>query len=194
MNMAEQMKMVEKRTVNGVNVTQLFSTIDTLKEKPELGKFKFRATNKWISGMHNRATVKDFYGAGQEDTSRTEPWVFDADEPPVLVGENRGANPVEYALVALSACLTTALIGHAAARGIKLDEVESKFEGDLDVRGFLGVSESVRNGYENVRVTFRIKADAPREKLQELVEVAQKRSPVFDIFTHPTPVSVTLET
>ena len=107
--------------VNGVNVDQLFSTIELIKQKPEIARFKFRATNTWVGGTHNRATVKDFYGALQEDDSRA-PLVFDLDEPPVLCGKNLGANPVEYLLVALSGCLTTSLVAHAAARGIAIKE------------------------------------------------------------------------
>lgn len=188
------MKMMEQeRVVNGVNVTQLFSTIETIKESPDVARFRFRATNRWINGTHNQAKVKDFFGAGKEDDTRQQPYVFDEDEPAVLLGEDKGANPVEYVLVALSGCLTTSLIAHAAARGVRLDAVESRLEGDLDVRGFLGMTDEVRRGYENIRVTFRIKSDAPREKLQELVELAQKRSPVFDIVTNPTPVDVRLE-
>lgn len=189
------MKMAEQeKVVNGVSVTRMFSTIDTIKKDQGVAKFQFRATNRWVNGTHNQASVKDFFGAGKEDDTRQKPYVFEEDEPQVLLGEDTGANPVEYVLVALSGCLTTSLIAHAAARGIKLDAVESRLEGDLDVRGFLGMTEEVRRGYENIRVTFRIKSDAPREKLQELVEVAQKRSPVFDIVTNPTPVKVTLET
>ncbi len=185
--------MAKQKIINGVDVDKLSSTVDLIKEKPDIAKFEFRATNKWVKGTHNCTVVKDFYGAGQEDASRSKPMVFDADEPPVLLGENKGANPVEYVLTALSACLTTSLVAHAAARGIKLDEVESKLEGDLDVRGFLGISDKVRNGYDKIRVTFKIKSDAPEEKLRELVEMAQKRSPVFDIVTNPVPVSVQLE-
>ena len=184
---------MENRNINGVNVDQLFSTIDAIKENPGLAKFEFRANNRWINGGHNRTNVKDFYGAGREDDSRKQTFVFDNDEPVVLLGEDNGANPVEFVLHALAGCLTTSLIYHAAAQGIKIDAVESKFEGDLDLRGFLGMSEDVRNGYENIRVTFKIKADAPEEKLKELCELAQKRSPVFDIVTNRVPVNVQLK-
>jgi uncharacterized OsmC-like protein len=118
--------------------------------------------------------------------------VCDADEPAALLGTNRGASPVEHVLTALSSCLTSSLIYHAAARGIKIDQLESELEGDLDLRGFLGLSDNVRNGYKNIRVTFRIKSDAPQDQLQELVALAQKRSPVFDIVSNPVPVQVTL--
>ena len=185
--------MAEEKIVNGVNVDQLFGTINAIKDKSEIAKFKFRATNRWVNGGHNRTTVNDFYGACQTHT-RSQPFVFEKDEPPVLLGEDAGANPVEYALTALAGCLTTSLIYHAAARGIKIDEVEAKLEGDLDLHGFLGMSENVRNGYDNIRVTFKIKADIPEEQKKELVELAQKRSPVFDIISNPVPVSVQLET
>jgi uncharacterized OsmC-like protein len=180
--------------INGVNVEQLFATINAIKDNTGLAKFKFRAANEWINGGHNRTTIKDFYGAGQEDTTRRQTFVFANDEPAVLLGEDNGANPVEFVLHALAGCLTTSLVYHAAAQGIKIEAVESKFEGELDLRGFLGMSEEVRNGYQNIRVTFKIKADAPEEKLKELCELAQKRSPVFDILTNPTPVSVQLAT
>ena len=181
-----------KRVVNGVNVDQLFSTIDLIKQKPEIAKFKFRATNKWVGGTHNRATVKDFYGAGQEDDTR-ESMVFHLDEPPVLLGNNEGANPVEYLLVALSGCLTTSMIAHASAKGIKLKSVESRYEGDFDLRGFLGLSEDVKVGYQNIRVFFKIDADIPEAEKEELIRMAQKYSPVFNTIFNQTPVSVQLE-
>ena len=184
--------MTQEKKVNGVNVDQLFKTIELIKEKPEIARFKFRATNKWVDGTHNRATVKDFYGAGQEDASR-EPVVFELDEPPVLLGKNLGTNPVEYLLVALSGCLTTSLIAHASAKGIEIKGVESRYEGDLDLRGFLGLSEDVKVGYENIRVYFKINADVSEEQKEELIRMAQKYSPVFNSIANPVPVSVQLE-
>jgi uncharacterized OsmC-like protein len=184
--------MPQEKKVNGVNVDQLFKTIELIKEKPEIARFKFRATNKWVDGTHNRATVKDFYGAGQEDASR-EPMVFELDEPPVLLGKNLGTNPVEYLLVALSGCLTTSLIAHASAKGIEIKGVESRYEGNLDLRGFLGLSEDVKVGYENIRVYFKIDADVSEEQKEELIRMAQKYSPVFNTIASPVPVSVQLE-
>ena len=181
-----------KRVVNGVNVDQLFSTIDLIKQKPEIAKFKFRATNKWVGGTHNRATVKDFFGAGQEDDTR-ESMLFHMDEPPVLLGSNLGANPVEYLLVALSGCLTTAMIAHGSAKGIQIKGVESRYEGDIDARGLLGISEDVKVGYQNIRVYFKIDADIPETQKEELVKLAQKYSPVFNTIFNQTPVSVQLE-
>jgi uncharacterized OsmC-like protein len=124
---------------------------------------------------------------------RSQSFVFEKDEPPVLLGEDHGANPVEYVFAALDGCLITSLIYHGAAQGIKIDEVETSFSGDLNLHGFLGLDENIRNGYEKIKVTFKIKADVSKEKLQELVQLAQKRSPVFDIVSHPTPVEVSLE-
>ena len=187
----QEQQVKEQKIVNGVNVTELFDTVEAIKGQKEIARFNFRATNKWVGGGSNQTTVSDYYGACQE-FKRDEPFVFQKDEPPVLLGRDTGANPVEYALAALAGCLTTSLVYHAAARGIELEEVESRFEGDLDLQGFLGMDESVRNGYENIRVTFKVKADAPEETLRELVELAQKRSPVFDIVTNKVPVSVEL--
>ena len=182
----------EEKVVNGVSVTKLFQTVGAIQANPSIADFNFRAKGKWINGGHNSTTINDFYGACQTH-SRSQPFVFEKDEPPVLLGEDNGANPVEYALAALNGCLTTSLIYHAAAKGIKIDEVESTLSGDLDLHGFLGLSENVRNGYEKIEVTFKIKSDASEEKLRELVELAQKRSPVFDIVSHPTPVEVSME-
>jgi uncharacterized OsmC-like protein len=184
--------MMEFRLVNGISVDQLFQTIELVKENPALASFKFRTHNTWIEGTHNQATVKDFYGAFQEDDSR-EAMVFELDEPPVLCGQNLGANPVEYLLVALSGCLTTSLVAHAAAKGIALKKVASRYEGDLDLRGFLGLSEEVPVGFQTIRVYFSIDADIPEAQKEELVKLAQKYSPVFNTISQATPVSVHLE-
>ena len=177
--------------VNGINVDELFGTIDAIKNQPELAKFQFRASNKWVNGSNNRTTINGLYGAGQEH-ERENPFVLEKDEPQVLLGTDRGANPVEYALTALAGCLTTTLVCFAAAQGIELNEVESKFEGDADLRGFLGLDENVRNGCDNIRITFNIKSDAPKEKIEELVELAQNRSGVFDMLANKVPISVEL--
>ena len=184
--------MPEEKKVNGVNVDQLFSTINLIKEKPEIAQFKFRATNQWIAGTHCRATVSDFYGALEEDTSR-KPMAFEIDEPPVLCGFNLGANPVEYLLVALSGCLTTSLIAHASAKGIEIKKVESRYEGDIDLRGFLGISEEVPVAYQEIRVYFKIDADVSEDEREELIQMAQKYSPVFNSITKPISVSVQLD-
>lgn len=184
--------MSSEKIVNGVNVDNLFKTVVAVKGNPEIAKFNFRAKNRWINGGNNRTTVNEFYGACQTH-SRSKPFEYVKDEPPVLLGNDQGANPVEYALAALAGCLTTSLIYHAAAQGIQIDEVESRLKGDLDLQGFLGLSEKVRNGYETIDVSFKIKSDAPKEKLRELVDLAQRRSPVFDMISNPTTIHVELD-
>jgi uncharacterized OsmC-like protein len=184
--------MASGKEINGINIEQLFSTIDLIKQKPELAKFKFRATNAWLGGTHNRATVKDFFGAGQEDTSRP-PVSYDLDEPPVLLGNNEGINPVEYLLVALSGCITTSLVAHASAKKISLRRVESRFEGDIDLRGFLGISQDVPVGYKEIRVYFKIDADLSDAEKEELVRIGEKYSPVANTIKNQTPVVVQLE-
>jgi uncharacterized OsmC-like protein len=184
--------MADNNVINGVNVTELFNTIEAIKGNPDIAKFKFRATNKWINGTHCRATIKDFYGALKQDDSRP-PIDYDMDEPPVLLGNNEGRNPVEYLLVALSGCLTTSLVAHASAKGIKINGVQSRYEGDLDLRGFLGISADVPVGYQNIRVYFKIDADVSDEQKEEMVRMAQKYSPVFNTLTKSAPVSVHLD-
>jgi uncharacterized OsmC-like protein len=179
---------------NGVDTEQLFGTLDAIKAQPELGKFQFRASNRWLDGAHNRTTIRDFYGAGQEDTSRAEEFVVDAGEPAILLGTDTGPNPAEYLLHALAACLTTSLVYVAAARGVRLTEVESTLEGDMDVQGALGLSDEYRNGFEHIQVAFRVKGDAPEEKLRDVVARAQLRSAVFDMVTNGVPVTVDVET
>jgi len=178
--------------LNGVAVDQLFGNIDAIKDAPILGKFKFRANNKWINGGHNQTTIKNFHGIQQEH-EHADPFELDADEPPLLLGEDIGPNPVEYALTALAACVTTALVYHAAAKGIKLNAVEARLEGDIDLRGFLGISDDVRRGYENIRIYYKIDADVPNEQLEELIQMGTKYSPVFDTITNPVTVSAQLD-
>jgi uncharacterized OsmC-like protein len=179
-------------TLNGVDVDQLFGNIDAIKDDPALGKFKFRADHKWINGGHNQTTIKNFYGT-QQDHNHDRPFELEADEPPVLLGEDVGPNPVEYALTALVSCVTTSLVYHSAARGIKLNSVEARLEGDIDLRGFLGISDEVRRGYENIRIYYKIDADVPDEELEELIQMGTKYSPVFDTFTNPVQVSAQLD-
>jgi len=174
---------------NGVNVSELAETIRAIESTPELAKFKFRAKNKWLTGGHNQVRVQSYYGTSQELT-RDKAFEFDADEPPVLLGKDQGANPVEYLLTALSGCMTTTLAYHAAANGIDIEAIESEYEGDIDLHGFLDLDPNVRKGYQEVRVKFKVKTNADKETLEELV----KKSPVFDIVTNPTPVKLMIET
>jgi uncharacterized OsmC-like protein len=179
--------------VNGVNVDQLVGTIQAVKENSDLAKCKFRAETEWISGGHSRTKIQSFYAAGQEDTSRAQPFTLDGDEPPVLLGENHGPNAVEAVLHALASCLAVGFIYNAAAMGIRVESLTFKLEGDLDLHAFLGLSEQTRSGYENIRLAYRVKSDAPREKIVELCNYVQKTSPVLDIIRNPVPVTVTLE-
>jgi uncharacterized OsmC-like protein len=179
---------------NGVDTGQLFATLDLIKAKPELAKFQFRASNRWIDGAHNRSTIKGFYAAGAEDASREQEFVLDAGEPAILLGSDTGANPAEYLLHALAACLTTSIVYVAAARKVELTAVESTLTGDIDVRGALGVDREPRNGFERIHVGFRIAGDAPADKLREVVERATKRSAVYDMITNGVPVSLDVTT
>jgi uncharacterized OsmC-like protein len=179
---------------NGVNTETLYATLDLIKERPELARFQFRATNRWIDGAHNRSTIKGFHAAGGEDASRSEAFELDAGEPAILLGTDTGPNPVEYLLHALAACLTTSIVYVAAARKVELTSVESTLIGDMDVRGALGVDDEPRNGFEQIRATFRVTGSAPAEKLREIVERAKARSAVYDMVTNGVPVAVEVAT
>ncbi|MHC4528777.1 MAG: OsmC family protein [Planctomycetota bacterium] len=184
--------MAEQKTikiVNGVDTDVLHKLIESVKEVPALAQSLLRVDNKWVTGGHNQTTVGDFFGAGQEN-SHEQTFVLDADEPPLLAGRDKGASPVEHLLHALAACLTTTLVYHAAVRGIEMQELESHLEGDLDIRGFMGLSEDVRKGYQNIRVTFKVKTD--EENVEKFKELAQF-SPVFDAVSNATPVDVQIE-
>jgi uncharacterized OsmC-like protein len=174
---------------NGVNVTQLMGTIDAIAANPDLARFEFRARNRWIGGTQNEASVASYYGACREEV-RSQPFTFLADEPPVLCGKDAGANPVEYLLSALSMCVTTSIVAHAAARGLTIEAIESELAGDLDVRGFLGMSPKIRKGYELIRMTMRIKTEAPAELLRHLADY----SPVYDVVSRSVPVDLQIET
>lgn len=178
--------------INGVEVNRLFETIDAIKSMPTLAQFTFRVNNEWVDGSRNASTIKSFYGAGQEDATRTEPFLLEADEAPVLLGRDTAPNPVEYLLHALAACMTTSMVYHASAKGIRLEEVRSRVEGDIDLHGFLGLDPSVPRGYRNIRVVFQVKADAPAEQLEEIVALGRTFSPVFDTITRAVNVDVAL--
>jgi uncharacterized OsmC-like protein len=179
---------------NGVDTEQMFATLDLIKAQPELAKFQFRASNRWIDGAHNRSTIQGFYAAGAEDTTRTEAFEVDAGEPAILLGGDTGANPAEALLHALAACLTTTIVYVAAARKVQLTSVESTLTGDMDVRGALGVDDEPRNGFERIGVAFRVTGHAPEEKLREIVERASQRSAVYDMVTNGVPVAIDVST
>ena len=181
--------------LNGVDVPTLFATLDVVKAQPDIAQFQFRARNEWISGTHNRSTIQGFYGAGQEDTTRTQPYTFDADHPAVLVGNNNAPTAVEFLLHAIAACLTSGVANIAAARGVRLTKVSSTVAGDINLLGILGLADgSVRNGYEQIKVTFHIEGDADADTLRNLVEQSRRRSAVYDALTNPTPVVIDVVT
>lgn len=178
----------QEQILNGVNVTRLGQTVEAIQQQPELAQFRFRARNQWITGGYNEARVNQFYGAGQE-MSRPDDFVFQADEPPVLLGEDKGANPVEFVLAGLSGCMTTTLAYHAAARGLEIESIRSEFEGDLDLQGMLDLDPNVRNGYREIRVRFKVKGDLDEATIHELI----RKSPVYDIVSNPVPVRIIVE-
>ena len=181
-----------KRTpvpLNGVDTPTLISTINAVGAKPELAKFTFRNSNEWISGTHSRSTMKGFYGAGGEHAHKAS-YSAESDHPAVLCGADNAPTPVEWLLHALAACLTAGIGNIAAARGVKLTRVKSTVEGNIDLRGILGLSDEVRNGYQGVTARFEIAGDAPPESLRAIVEQSRARSAVFDVLTRGVPVSV----
>lgn len=178
--------------LNGVDTARLFETVESIHKTPNLAVFRFRLNNSWLGGGHNESTVQNFYGAGEENTSRKKPFVIAADEPAVLLGTDKAPNPVEYLLHALAACVTTSIVYHAASKGIRVDEVESRVEGKLDLQGFLGLREDVPPGYEDIQMRFKIKADVPDDQLADVVALGPRFSPVFDCVTRPVRVSVSL--
>lgn len=185
--------MTTETIVNGINASELGDTIEAVKGQRELGKYKFRASNHWVDGAHCITSIKDFSAGGQEDSSRAQAHVLHGDEPVSLFGEDNGPNAIEAVLHALAACLNTSFIFQAAVQGVRIDELEFDLEGDLDISGFFGIDESVRNGFDDISVRCRVKSDAPKEKLEELFLCAQQRSPVFDIISHPVNIAMTLE-
>jgi uncharacterized OsmC-like protein len=178
---------------NGVNTPALLATINAVKGAPELAKFQFRASSRWISGTYSESQVESFSGAGGEHTHRSQ-FTFGADHPAVLVGEDRGPTPIEFLLHGLAACITAGIGNIAAARGVTLTSVESRVEGDIDLQGILGLSDQVRNGYERIRIAVDIAGDAPPEKLRQIVEQSRARSAVFDVLANGVPVDVSVNT
>jgi len=180
---------IEQDTMlNGVNVTRLGQTIEAVKQQPEIGQFKFRARNQWDTGGHNVATVDTFYGTCQEMQHKA-PFVMHADEPPVLLGEDKGANPVEFVLAGLSGCMTSTLVYHAAGRGLKIEDISSEFEGDIDLQGLLGTDPKVRSGYREIRVKLKVKGDIDEATINELV----RKSPVYDTVSNPVKIKIEVE-
>jgi uncharacterized OsmC-like protein len=174
---------------NGVNVQALLDAREALKGAPEATKFTWRATCKWLNGTHSKTDVKGFFGLGQEQQHKTES-TFEADHPEIFASEDHAITPIEYVLVGLASCLTAGVAAVAQNRGIQLRSVESKLEGKMDIRGILGMDSEVRNGYDDIKVTFKIDADASKQEIEAIVAQSQKRSAVYDVITNPVNVTV----
>jgi uncharacterized OsmC-like protein len=181
---------VAGKRLNGLDVEAMLGTVSALKARPDLAQFQFRARNQWIDGGENRTTIKDFHGAGAEDDSRQEAFVFTNGEPPVLLGNNEGANPVEFLLHALAGCVTTTTVLHAAARGIRIKSLSTELVGDIDLQGLLALDDSVSPGYRQIRIKMDIEADCSDEELDALLGFAQAHSPVCNTICRPVPVAI----
>ena len=179
-----------QRTVNGLDTRQLVDTVNAIKTQPALARFQFRNRNRWVDGGENHSTIRDFYGAGREDDSRQASFEFVNGEPPVLLGHNEGANPVEFLLHALAGCVTTTFVLHATARGIRIESISTEMEGDIDLRGLLGLDDSVFPGYEEIRMRMDIQADCTDEELEDLLAYTEKHSPVCNSVCRPVPVVI----
>ena len=175
---------------NGLDMEALVGTVEAIKQNPSLGSFEFRATNRWINGGENRSRIKEFYGAGSEDESRTVAFEYTNGEPPVLLGANEGANPVEYLLHALAGCVTTTTVLHAAARGIQIERLSTELVGTIDVQGLLALDDTVPVGYDQIQITMDIKADCSDDEIDELLAFAKNHSPVCNTVCRPVPVTV----
>lgn len=176
--------------INGLDMEALVGTLDVIQKDSSLAEFEFRATNQWINGGENRSRIKGFYGAGREDDSRTEAFEFTNGEPPVLLGANEGANPVEFLLHALAGCVTTTTVLHAAARGIRIERLSTELVGQIDLQGLLALDDSVPAGYRAIDIRMSIEADCSDEELDELLSFARDHSPVCNTVCRPVPVTV----
>src|SRR5512134_2711503 len=181
--------MAQSSVNNGVNVEALLAAREALRSAPEAAKFTWRASCKWKNGTHSETKIQGFHGLGAEQSHKTE-FSFSADHPEIFASEDLGVTPVEYLLVGLASCLTAGVAAVAQNRGIQLRSVESKVEGSMDIQGILGIDSEVRNGYDDIKVTFKIDADASRQEIEALVAQSQKRSAVYDVITNPVNVVV----
>src|SRR6187455_167730 len=174
---------------NGVNVQALLDAREALKGAPEATKFTWRASCKWQNGTHSQTKVQSFFGLGQEQSHKAMT-MHDADHPEIFASEDKGITPIEYILVGLASCLTAGIASVAQNRGVQLRSVESRLEGTMDIQGILGMDSDVRNGYDDIKVTFEIDADASQEDIEAIVAQSQKRSAVYDALTNPVNVTV----
>lgn len=182
------MSQVDASRVNGIDMSVLKETIGAIQQDPELANCHFRVRNTWIGANRNRTQVQDFHAARGEQ-SHKKAFTMECDEPPMLAGTDEGANPVEHLLHALAGCVTTSMVAHAAVRGIQIEELESEIEGDIDLRGFLGLAPEVPKGYTSIRMNFRVKSDADPARLKKLAEF----SPVFNTITDGAKVDISVQ-
>lgn len=180
----------ESAALNGLDTQKMGETVNALKSDPTLARFEFRNENRWIQGGENRSSIRGFYGAGREDDSRDAPFVFTNGEPPVLLGHNEGANPVEFLLHALAGCVTSTFVIHATARGIPIKRIETKLKGEIDLQGLLDLKEGVPAGYESIQLEMDVEADAPDEQIDELLAYCRERSPVSSTICRPVDVQI----
>ena len=174
--------------INGIDTQTMIQTVGALKNNRTLARFEFRANNKWIDGVQNRSTIQGFFGAGAEDASRSKPFTFTNSEPPLLLGNNEGANPAEFLLHALAGCLTTTTVMHATARGVNIESISTELSGDVDLQGLLDLDPSVPAGYQRIKVKMDIKADCSDAELDALLQFVHQHSPLCDTLTRPVPV------
>jgi uncharacterized OsmC-like protein len=179
-----------EETLNGLDLKKLHETVEAIQGDPEIAHFEFRNSNQWIQGGENRSTIQEFYGAKEWDRSRSEPFVFTNGEPPVLLGVNEGANPVEFLLHALAGCVTTTTVLHAAARGIRIESISTRMRGKIDLQGLLGLDPTVSPGYESIEIEMDIRADCSNEELDDLLDYAEGHSPVCNTVCRPVPVTL----
>jgi len=182
--------METSKRINGLDSEAIEATVEAIKSEPSLAKFRFRNRNTWIGGGTNRSTIKDFYGVGREDDSRSEAFEFTNGEPPVLLGNNEGANPVEFLLHALAGCVTTTLVLHASARGIHIESIDTFMEGDMNLNGLLALDDTVTPGYESIRIKMDVRADCSDAELDDLLDFTREHSPVCNSVCRPVPVTV----
>jgi uncharacterized OsmC-like protein len=174
---------------NGVNVQALLDAREVLRGAPEAAQFTRRASSRWQDGVHSSTKIQNYFGLGQEQSHKAET-ELEADHPEIFAATDNAITPIEYLLVGLASCLTAGVASVAQNRGIQLRSVEATLEGNHDIRGILGVDSDVRNGFNDIKVTFNIDADASRQEIEALVAQSQKRSAVFDALTNPTDVTV----
>ncbi len=174
---------------NGVNVGALLDAREALSQAPEAAQFTWRATCEWVKGTHSRSTVEGFFGLGEEQKHRSK-YTLEADHPEVFASEDNAATPVEIVLAGLASCLTAGIASVAQMRDIQLRSVTATIEGGMDIQGILGMDSDVRPGFDVIKVTYKIDADATPDEIKAVVAQSQKRSAVFDIVTNPTNVTV----